>query len=169
MDVLLGSENANPIERELANRVNGPVSHNDLKSDSHIRMNPSDENEIRNFSHERQLPRQDFRLNAIFSIEITLRLSQEKDAMMSMMHSQINRAINSSISERVIPEIQKMISSISSGNRGTESGLSSNNQENNDNTNGLKTKITKKDSRSAFDLRDTEDLSPYSHIPNTHR
>ena len=59
MDVLLGSENANPIERELANRVNGPVSHNDLKSDSHIRMNPSDENEIRNFSHERQLPRQD--------------------------------------------------------------------------------------------------------------
>ena len=79
--------------------------------------------------------------------------------MMSMMHSQIIKAINSPISERVIPEIQNIMNWISSGNRDTESGLSSNIQENG--TSGSKTKITKKGCRSAFDLRDTEDLSSY--------
>ena len=62
----------------------------------------------------------------------------EKDAMMSMMHSQIERPISSSISERVIPEIQHIISKMSPGNRDTESGLSSNNQENHDGTTGFK-------------------------------
>ena len=69
-----------------------------------------------------------------FTNEINLRLSQEMDSMMSMMHSQINRAINSAIAERVIPEIQNMLSSLSSGNRNTESGSSLNNQENNEGT-----------------------------------
>ena len=82
--------------------------------------------------------------------------------MMSMMPSQINRANKSVISEKVIQEIQNIMSSISSGNRDTESCLSSNSQENNKGTDGLKTKIAKKDCKSAFDLRDTEDLSPYS-------
>ena len=72
-----------------------------------------------------------------FSNEINMRLSQEMDAMMSMMHSQINRPISSAISERVIPEIQNIMSSISSGNRDTESGSSSNNQENNNGTTGV--------------------------------
>ena len=40
MDVLLGSENTNPIERELANTINGSISYNQLDSDSHIRTNP---------------------------------------------------------------------------------------------------------------------------------
>ena len=93
-----------------------------------------------------------------------MRMSQKMDAMMSMMHSRINRAISSAISERVIPEIQNIMSSISSGNRDTESGSLSNIQENYSRTEGLKTKITKKDSRSAFDLRDTEDLSPYKQV-----
>ena len=47
------------------------------------------------------------------------------DSMMSVMHSQINRAMSSEIAERVLPEIQNMMSSLSSGNRDTESGLSS--------------------------------------------
>ena len=48
---LLGNENEYPIERELANTINGSISNNDLESDSHIRTNPSIENQIRNFSN----------------------------------------------------------------------------------------------------------------------
>ena len=81
---------------------------------------------------------------------------------MVMMHFQINRAISSAISDRVIPEIQKIMGSLSSGQKDTESGVSINNQDTCGETNELKTKITKKDSRSAFDLRDTGGLCPYS-------
>ena len=90
-----------------------------------------------------------------------MKLSQELDVMMSMMHSQINRAISSAISKRVIPEIRNIMSTTSSGNRDTESSRSLNNQENNNRTTWFKTKIAKKDFGSAFDLRVTEDLSPY--------
>ena len=48
-----------------------------------------------------------------------------------------------------------------SSHRDTESGLLGIGQENIDLSNGLKTKITKKDSRSAFDLSDTGNLSLY--------
>ena len=61
----------------------------------------------------------------------------------------------------MIPEIQNAMGTLSSGQTDTESGSSPNNQEDREVSNGLKTKITKKDSWSAFDLRDTEDLSPY--------
>ena len=68
------------------------------------------------------------------------------------------------MAERVIREIQNMVSSLSLGNRDTESGSSSNNQGNSDGTTGFKTEITKKDCRSAFDLRDKVDLRPYNDI-----
>ena len=93
MDIifLLGGENVNPIERELAKTINGSISHNDLESVARITTNPTDENENRDFSHEGQIPRQDKILNSMrtFSYEIKMRLSQEMDAMMSMMPSQI--------------------------------------------------------------------------------
>ena len=41
MDVLLESGNANPIERDLANTINGSIGNNDLESDWHIRTNSS--------------------------------------------------------------------------------------------------------------------------------
>ena len=67
-----------------------------------------------------------------FTNEISLRLSQAMDSIISMIHSQNNKAISSEIAERIIPEIQNMLSSLFSGNRDTESGSSSNNPENND-------------------------------------
>ena len=83
--------------------------------------------------------------------------------MMAMMHSQINRAINTAMAERVIPEIQNMVSSLSSsGNRDTEASSSPNSQENTEMNNGFKSKITKKDSRSVGDLRSPRDSSPYT-------
>ena len=100
-----------------------------------------------------------------FTSEFNMRLSQEMDSMMFMMHNQINRAISTAIAERVIPEIQNIVSSMSSsGNRDTEASSSSNSQENTERQNGFKTKITKNDSRSACDLRATRDSSPYSYL-----
>ena len=52
----------------------------------------------------------------------------------------------------------------SSGNRDTEASSSPNSQENSENNAWLKTKITKKDFRSAGDLRDTEDHGPYNEV-----
>ena len=72
-----------------------------------------------------------------FSNEINMRLSQETDAIMSLMHSRINRAISSTISEKVIPEIQNIVRSMSSENRDTETRSSIINYENRDETNGL--------------------------------
>ena len=78
------------------------------------------------------------------------------DSMMSMTHSQINRAITAAIAERVIPEIQNIANSMSStGHRDTEASLSPNSQENRESSSGPKIKIAKKDSRSVGDLRDT--------------
>ena len=91
-----------------------------------------------------------------------MRRSQELDCLMIMMHSQINRAISYAISDRVIPGIQNNMGSLSSGQRDAESRMSVNNKDSSDETNGLKTKETKRNSRSAFDLRDTGDLSLYS-------
>ena len=97
-----------------------------------------------------------------FSNEFNRRLSQEMDSMMSLMHSQINRAISTDIAERV-PEIQNIVGSrSSSGNRDTEDSMSANSQENMENASGSKIKIAKKDSRSVCDLRDTTDHGPYT-------
>ena len=141
MDVLLGNETTNPLERESANTSNGSIGNNDLESDLHFRIIASEGNKIRNFGRVGEPLRQDRSLESMqtFSNEMNNRLSHELDAMMSMMHSQTNRAISSTISERVISEFQNFMSSISSGNRDTESGSLSNNQENNKRTNGLKT------------------------------
>ena len=82
-----------------------------------------------------------------------------------MMHSQINRAISSALSDRVIPESKNVVSLMSSSaNRDTEAGSSPNSQENRENNPGLKTKFTKEDSRSVGDLRDTRDCSPYNFV-----
>ena len=84
---------------------------------------------------------------------------------MSMMHSQINRAISNAITERVIPEIQNVVSSMSSsGNRDTEASASPNSQENRECSSGFKSKFAKGDSRSACDLRDTAGCSHYSKL-----
>ena len=98
------------------------------------------------FAHENNLPRQnDVRQSfETFSNEFNLRLSQEMDSMMSMMHSQINRAINTAIAEKVIPEIQNIVCSMSSsGNRDTEASVSPNSQENRECSSGIKSKFAK--------------------------
>ena len=152
LDVMLGNENNNPIERELAEAIDQSSAHGDDDT------NVYHENEFRDYLHENEPLRQNEVRQSFeaFSSEFNLRLSQEMESMMSIMHSQINRAITTAIAERVIPEIQNIANSMSSmGHRDTEASSSPNSQENRESAPGPKIKIAKKDSRSVGDLRDT--------------
>ena len=161
MDVMLGNEDSNPIERDLADAIEQSSMQGDIESSEQLG------NQYTNFTYENNLPRQsDVRQSfEMFSNEFNLRLSQEMDSMMSMMHSQINRAISNAITERVIPEIQNIVSSMSSsGNRdteATEASVSPNSQENREYPSGFKPRLAKGDSRSACDLRDAAPSSQY--------
>ena len=167
MDVMLGNDNANSIEQELSNVMGNSENHCDAESTLQSRGNDSHENIFGHFVHENTIPRRDRFQETMetFTSEFNIRFSHEMDSMMSMKHSQINRAVSTAIAERVIPEIQNMVSSMSSlGNRATEASLSPHSQENTEKNSGFKTKITKKDSRFACDLRATRDGSPYSRL-----
>ena len=158
MDVMLGNGGSNPIERELTDAIEQSSVQGDVESNEHLG------NQYTSFAYENNLPRQDDIRQSLetFSNEFNLRLSQEMDSMMSMMHSQMNRAISNAIAERVIPEIQNIVSSMSSsGNRDTEASVSPNSQENRECSSGFKSKFAKKDSQSACDLRDIAGRSYY--------
>ena len=151
LDILLGNSGENPIERELADAIEQSFVQGDYEANEYRGNNYSFSQG--NESLRQNEVRQSFE---IFANEFNLRLSQEMDTMMSMVHNQINRAVSSAISGRVIPEIQNIVSSMStSRNRDTEASMSPSSQENRENSSGLKTKILKKDSRSVGDLRDT--------------
>ena len=158
LDVMLRNGNNNPNERELADAIEQSSPHEDAKTNAYHRK------EYRDFTYENDSLRHndDRQSFETFSNEFNLRLSQEMDSMMSMMHSQINRAITTAIAERVIPEIQNIANSLSStGHRDTESSMSPKNQENRENAPGPKIKIAKKDSRSVGDLRDITGCGSY--------
>ena len=159
LDVMLGSDNNNLIERELVDAIEQSSAHEDTNTNTYHR------NEYGIFTYENDSVRQnDVRQSfEALSNEFNLRLSQEMDSMMFMMHRQINRAITTLIAERVTPEIQNIANSMSStGHRDTEDSVSPNSQENRENASGPKTKIVKKDSKSVGDLRDTIGCGSYS-------
>ena len=83
---------------------------------------------------------------------------------MDFMQTQISRAINSAISERIIPEIQNMMGSSTLVQQGVEPNSSLNGDE--IGNMWKNTKLTKKDSRSACDLRDHTDTIPYNYLDN---
>ena len=158
LDVMLGSGKQNPIERVIADAIEQSSVQSDHEANEYQRGN------YRIFAQENESLRQNGVRQSFenFTSEFNLGLSQEMDSMLSMVHSQINRAINTAISERVIPEIQNIVSSMSSsGNRDTEASMSPFSKENRENSSGLKSKITKKDSRFVGDLRDTAPSGHY--------
>ena len=155
MDVMIGNENINSIEQELSNMIGIEENNRDIESNLQSAECEPRENDFGHYVHENAVPRPDRFEETLesFTSEFNMRLSQEMDSMMARMHSQINRAINTAIAERVIPEIQNIVFLISSsGNRDTEASSSPNSQENAETNNGFKNKITKKDSRSTGDL-----------------
>ena len=121
LDVMLGNGDSNPIERELADAIEQSSVQGDIETNMHQR------DDYRDFTCENDSVRQnDVRQSfETFTNELNLRLSQEMDSMMSMMHNQINRAISTAIAERVILDIRNIVSLMSSsGNRYTEASMS---------------------------------------------
>ena len=59
IDVMIGNENINSIEMELANTIEGSTNHSDTKSNFHPRRNSARDNELRAFDHESAIPRRD--------------------------------------------------------------------------------------------------------------
>ena len=124
LDIMTGSETINPIDWKIAKTIGELIAQYDTESNSHPRKKSSQVKDFRDFGHENAIPRQDSSLKIMETTTngINLRLSQEMDSMVFLMHSKINRNnINSARTERVIPMIQKMWSMLSSGNKDTDS------------------------------------------------
>ena len=97
----------------------------------------------------------------MLSGEMNASRSREMEAMIDLMQSQISRAICSAISERIIPEIQNMVENLPLSQRGVEPSTFTNEEGIGNVWNSANTKFTKKDSRSACDLREHTDNAPY--------
>ena len=113
LDVMLGNENMNPIERELGNTIGDSTVQYDTEVNQHLMKNFSHENEIENTDYGNKVPRPDGVFESIenFTNDFNPRLSEEMDSMMSMMHSQINSARSDAISDRINPELRNMVNS----------------------------------------------------------
>ena len=112
MDIMLGDGNSNSIERELDSLINAPDRQQDFQSFPN-RENSSQEREIRDIDNRNE-PIGENRLKEsinTLSGEMNARMSRKMESMMDFMQTQISRAINSAISERIIPEIQNMMGS----------------------------------------------------------
>ena len=160
-DMMLGGINSNSIERKFEVIIKHSLGQGDTEAILTHKI-PSQKIENRNNGCRIETTRSDRHLESMemLSEELTLRLSQVADSLMNILQVQITKAINSAINNSVIPEIQNAMGTLSSGQRDTESGSSQNNQEDREGSNGLKTKIIKKVSRSACNLRDTEGRNP---------
>ena len=79
MDVLLGNENTNPIERELSDVIGNSENRCDVESDSQFRGNHPQENDFGQNCHKGTIPRQDRFQETMetFTSEFNMRRSQE--------------------------------------------------------------------------------------------
>ena len=163
MDIMLGDGNSNSIERELDSLINVPDRPQDFQSFPK-RDNSSQENEIRDIDIRNEPDREGRLIESIniLSGEMNARMSREMETMMDLMHTQISRAINSAISERIIPEIQNMVGNLPLNHCCVEPCTSTNEDGNRNVWKNANTELTKKDSRSACDLRDHTDNTPYT-------
>ena len=163
MDIMLGDGNSNSIERELDSLINVPDRPQDFQSFPN-RENSSQENEIRDIDNRNEPVREGRLIESInvLSGEMNARMSREMETMMELMHTQISRAINSAISERIIPELQNMVGTLPLSRYGVEPCTSTNENGIRNVWQNANTELTKKDSRSACDLRDHTDNTPYN-------
>ena len=161
-DMMLGGINSNSLERKFEVITKHSLGQGDTEAILTYKI-PSQKIENRNNGCRIETTRSDGHLESMemLSEELSLRLSQVADPLMNILQVQITKAINSAINNSVIPEIQNAMGTLSSGQRDTESGSSQNNQDNTEGTKWFISKITKKESRSACNSRDTDDRSPY--------
>ena len=160
MDIMLAGGSSNSIERELNSLNNGPEGRQDLQTFPN-RETSSQEIEIKDISNRNE-PVREGRLiesNIMLSGEMNARMSREMETMMDFMQTQISRAINSAISEKIIPEKQNMMENSPLAQQGIEP-RSSLNEDSIGNV-WKNAKLRKKDYRSTCDLRDHTDTTPY--------
>ena len=162
MDVMLGDGNSNSIERELDSLINVPDGRRDYRSFPN-RENSSQENEIRDINNQNEPVREERLIESINTLsgEMNARMSREMETMMDFMQNQISRAINCAISEIIIPEIQNMVGNLPLNQHGVGPSTSFDENRTGNMWKNTNEKITKKDSRSACDLRDHTDFTPY--------
>ena len=165
MDVMLGGGNSSFVERELDSLIKVPERQQDFQSFPN-RENSSEENEIRDIDSRNEPVREGRLMESInmLSKEMNARMFREIEMMIDLMHTQISRAIGSAMSERIIPEIQNMVESLPLNQHGVEPYTSKNEDGTRNVWKNANTKLTKKDSRSACDLRDHTDNVPYSWV-----
>ena len=135
-----------PIERQLSDVIRNSEKHCGIWSNVQIRRSHPQEHDFGENGHGGTIPNQDRFQETMetFTSEFNMRLSQDMDTMLCILYSQINRAISSTLAERVLPEIQNIVSSMSSSrNSDTESGLSPDNQGIRKAQRGLKPKVPK--------------------------
>ena len=142
--------------------INVPERHRDFQPFPN-RDNSSQENEIRDIDSRNEPVRESRLVESInmLSGEMNARMSREMEAMMDLIQSQISRAISSAISERIIPEIQNMVENLPLSQHGVEPCTSTNEDGIGKVWKNTNTRLTKKDSRSACDLRVQPDHVPY--------
>ena len=159
---MLGERNSNSIKRELDSLINVPEGQRGFQSFPN-RENSSQENEIRDIDSRNEPVRESRLTESINTLsgEMNARMSREMEAMIDLMQSQISRAISSAISERIIPEIQNMVENLPLGQHGVEPCTSTNEERIRSAWENTNTRLKKKDSRSACDLRNHTDVSPY--------
>ena len=163
MDVMLGDGNSNSIERELDSLINVPGGQREFQSFPN-RKNSSPENEIRDISNRNEPVSEERLIESINTLSSMMneRMSREMETMMDFMQTQISRTIKSAISERILPEIQSMVENLPLTQRSVQPYTSSNENGVGNVWNKANTKLAKKDSRSACDLRKLADFTLYS-------
>ena len=88
------------------------------------------------------------------------------DTLLDIRQTQIRGAINSAINDRVIPEIQKIMGSLSLDRNDTELVTSLDEDGVGNVWINAMAKFTKNDSRTACDLRQDADFTPYKYKSN---
>ena len=83
------------------------------------------------------------------------------ESLTSIMHTQIDTGISSAINDIVISQVQNIFVSLPLKGRDMGTGTSTCHQGIGDDPDDSYTSLPKKDSRSAFDIREDADLSPY--------
>ena len=113
MDVMLGSGEYNQLERDIDQMtgVSNMLKRDDIEEGHSMSGNSSQDNEIRNMPEKKNIPSLTRDLDTL-SGEMNLRISQEMNSLLNGMNSQIENAISSATSERIIPQIQGVVEAI---------------------------------------------------------
>ena len=173
MDVILGTGEDHQIEKDIdqVTSFSNMLNRDEIEERHSLRGYSSQDNEIRNMSENRNDHSFSRNLDMLTG-EINLRISQEIGCSINGVNSQIESAISSAISEKIIPQMQGVVDAILNRQLEGVSSMSRRPQNtDSDERNVEEINMQNKNSRSRINLREPEDESPYTcisesiHIP----